>query len=276
MNNYKNKNSLSSWRQKLHEIIFEADTPAGKWFDVLLILSIILSVVAVMLDSVANIRAQHGQFLYGVEWFFTVIFSIEYLLRLLCVGKPLRYATSFYGVVDLLAVLPTYLSLILPGSQYLLVIRILRILRIFRVLKLVQYIQEAQVLRQALRESRRKITVFLFTVLTMVVIFGSLMYLIEGPENGFTSIPRGIYWAVVTLTTVGYGDISPHTGIGQFLAALIMILGYAIIAVPTGIVTVAISRAQPVASVTTQACPSCAAEGHDSDARHCKYCGAAL
>jgi voltage-gated potassium channel len=273
---YQQKNNLSRWRQKLHEIIFEADTPAGKWFDVILILSILISVLAVMLDSVSGIRANYGSWFYIIEWFFTILFTIEYLLRIICVGKPIGYITSFYGVVDLLAIIPTYLSIILPGSQYLLVIRILRILRIFRVLKLVQYISEARLLRQALRDSRRKITIFLFTVLTLVVIFGSLMYLIEGPVHGFTSIPRGIYWAIVTLTTVGYGDISPQTGLGQFLAALIMILGYSIIAVPTGIVTVAFARAESKAEFKTQACPQCSAEGHDHDAKFCKYCGARL
>ena len=273
---YQRKNNLSPWRFKLHEIIFEADTTAGKWFDIILILSILVSVLAVMLDSVSGIRENYGSWFYRVEWFFTILFTIEYLLRIICVGKPIGYVTSFYGVVDLLAIIPTYLSIILPGSQYLLVIRILRILRIFRVLKLVQYISEARLLRQALRDSRRKITVFLFTVLTMVVIFGSLMYLIEGPVHGFTSIPRGIYWAIVTLTTVGYGDISPQTGLGQFLAALIMILGYSIIAVPTGIVTVAFARAESKAEFKTQACPRCSAEGHDQDAKFCKYCGAHL
>ena len=273
---YQRKNNLSPWRFKLHEIIFEADTTAGKWFDIILILSILVSVLAVMLDSVSGIRVNYGSWFYRVEWFFTILFTIEYLLRIICVGKPIGYVTSFYGVVDLLAIIPTYLSIILPGSQYLLVIRILRILRIFRVLKLVQYISEARLLRQALRDSRRKITVFIFTVLTMVVIFGSLMYLIEGPVHGFTSIPRGIYWAIVTLTTVGYGDISPQTGLGQFLAALIMILGYSIIAVPTGIVTVAFARVESKAEFKTQACPHCSAEGHDQDAKFCKYCGAHL
>jgi voltage-gated potassium channel len=276
MKEFQHKNNLSLWRLKLHEIIFEADTPAGKWFDVVLIFSILLSVVAVMLDSVTGIRENYGSWFYTVEWFFTILFTIEYILRIVCVGRPIGYITSFYGIVDLLAIIPTYLSIVLPGSQYLLVIRILRILRIFRVLKLVQYISEARLLRQALRDSRRKITVFLFTVLTMVVIFGSLMYLIEGPVHGFTSIPRSIYWAIVTLTTVGYGDISPQTGLGQFLAALIMILGYSIIAVPTGIVTVAFAKVESKAGFNTQACPHCSAEGHDRDAKFCKYCGARL
>lgn len=263
------------WKAFLHEVIFEADTPAGKGFDVLLIISILASVLAVMLDSIGSVRLLHGRLLYGVEWFFTLLFTVEYILRLLCVGRPLKYAVSFYGVVDLLAIIPTYLSLVLPGSQYLLVIRILRILRIFRILKLVPYLGEAQLLLKALRASSRKIAVFLFTVLTLVVIFGSLMYVIEGETNGFTSIPRSIYWAIVTLTTVGYGDISPQTSPGQVLASMIMILGYGIIAVPTGIVTVEMSHTFG-RRVSTQSCPECSAEGHDADATYCKYCGTAL
>ncbi len=263
----------SPWRRWLHEVIFEADTPLGKAFDVLLILSILGSVAAVMFDSVAAIRSAYGPWLTRIEWFFTLLFSVEYLLRLACVGQPLRYARSFYGIVDLLAVLPTYLSLLLPGSHYLLVIRILRILRIFRVFKLVQYLSEAQLLARALRASARKIAVFLFTVLTLVIIFGSLMYLIEGESSGYTSIPRSIYWTIVTLTTVGYGDISPQTGLGQTLASLIMICGYGIIAVPTGIVTVEMTRSF-ARGVTTQACPECGGEGHDADAVFCKFCGA--
>lgn len=265
----------SGWRIKLYEIIFEADTPSGKLFDIILIMSIVLSVIAVMLDSVSVIRQNCGDLLYSVEWFFTIIFTIEYALRLLCVGQPIRYATSFFGIVDLLAIVPTYISLFLPGSQYLIVIRVLRVLRIFRVLKLVQYLREATLLMQALRASRRKITIFLFTVLTLTIIFGSAMYLIEGEENGFTSIPRSIYWSIVTLTTVGYGDISPKTGLGQTIAAFIMILGYSIIAVPTGIVTVEMSNAARK-EISTQACPECSAEGHDSDAKYCKFCGAKL
>jgi voltage-gated potassium channel len=263
------------WKIFLHEVIFEADTPAGKGFDVLLIFSILVSVAAVMLDSMGPVRMLHGSLLYGVEWFFTLLFSIEYFLRLLCVGRPLKYAVSFYGIVDLLAIIPTYVSLILPGSQYLLVIRILRILRIFRILKLVPYLGEAQLLVKALRASGRKIAVFLYTVLTLVVIFGSLMYVIESEASGFTSIPRSIYWAIVTLTTVGYGDISPQTGLGQVLASMIMILGYGIIAVPTGIVTVEMSQTFG-RKVSTQSCPECSAEGHDADAVYCKYCGSEL
>jgi voltage-gated potassium channel len=275
MDRVTSNSSHRGWRAVLREIIFEADTPAGKWFDVLLIASIVSSVIAVMLDSVSPIRAEYGDFLYGVEWFFTALFTVEYILRLLCVGRPLLYATSFFGVIDLLAVVPTYLSLLLPGSQYLVVIRILRVLRIFRVLKLVQYVGEAQMLTQALRASRRKVIVFLFTVLTLVVVLGSLMYLIEGEAHGFTSIPASIYWAIVTLTTVGYGDLSPKTPVGQTLAAVIMILGYSIIAVPTGIVTVEIARVKK-GEFTTHVCPECSAEGHDSDAAYCKYCGAKL
>jgi len=262
-------------RRSLHEIIFEADTPAGKLFDVLLILSIVVSVVLVMLDSVSSVRNAYGDLLYIGEWVFTILFTIEYVLRLYSVGRPLSYATSFFGVVDLLAILPTYLSIVFPGTQYFLVIRILRVLRVFRVLKLVQYMSEARVLMQAMRASRRKITVFLFVVLTLVVIFGSLMYIIEDPQSGFTSIPQSIYWAIVTLTTVGYGDISPQTGLGQSLAALIMVIGYGIIAVPTGIVTSELAHAARK-PVSTQSCPQCSAEGHDTDAKFCKYCGAVL
>lgn len=262
-------------RRRIHEIIFEADTPLGRIFDVALIVCIAISVVLVMLDSVGSIRASWGRALYAAEWIFTLLFTIEYALRFYCVGRPLKYATSFFGVVDLLAIVPTYFSIFLPGSQYLLVIRILRVLRIFRVLKLVQYLGEAKVLMQALRASRRKITVFLFTVMTLVCIFGSLMYLIEDADAGFTSIPRSIYWSIVTLTTVGYGDISPQTNIGQLLASVIMVIGYSILAVPTGIVTVEISQAFK-RNITTQACPDCSREGHDRDSRFCKHCGAKL
>ncbi len=263
------------WRTVLHEVIFEADTPLGKGFDVLLIVSILASVMVVMFDSVDAVQSHYGKLLYGIEWLFTILFTVEYLLRLMCVGRPLKYAISFYGTVDLLAIIPTYVSLFLPGSQYLLVIRILRILRIFRILKLISYLGEARRLMQAFQASRRKIAVFLYTVMTLVVIFGSLMYVIEGGDHGFTSIPRSIYWAIVTLTTVGYGDISPQTVLGQTLASMVMILGYAIIAVPTGIVTVEMSRTFG-RKISTQVCPECSAEDHDADARYCKFCGARL
>lgn len=270
-----NESAFDKTRRTFYKIIFEADTPGGKLFDVILIWSIVLSVIAVMLDSVSAIRKDYGQFLYAVEWFFTVLFTIEYILRLVSSGRPLRYVASFFGIVDLLSIVPTYLSLFVPGSQYFLVIRVLRVLRVFRVLKLAHYLGEVHVLMQALRASRRKITVFLFTVLTLVIIVGSLMYMIEGAENGFTSIPRSIYWAIVTLTTVGYGDISPQTELGQALASIIMIMGYGIIAVPTGIVTVEMSRAEQK-RVSTRTCPECLAEGHDRDAAYCKYCGKKL
>jgi voltage-gated potassium channel len=263
------------WRNKLYTIIFEADTKAGKQFDVLLIVCIILSVIAVMLDSVSTINDAYGDVLYVVEWLFTVLFTIEYILRLMCIGKPLRYAASFFGIIDLFAILPTFVSLLIPGSQYLIAVRILRILRVFRVLKLIEYSQEAQHLLYALRLSSRKITVFVFAVFTLVVIFGSLMYLIEGDENGFTSIPRGVYWAIVTMTTVGYGDISPKTNIGQMLASVIMIMGYGIIAVPTGIVTVELAQARKRMKKHL-VCSECSSEDHSSDAKYCKDCGAKL
>ena len=264
--------NFNHFRTKLHEVIFEADTPAGRIFDLSLIIIILLSVLAVMLDSVHHINERFGSQLLMLEWIFTILFTVEYILRLSTVRKPLGYVKSFFGIVDLLSFLPTYFSLLIPGSQYFLVIRLLRVLRIFRVLKLVQYLREARMLGRAFRESGRKIAVFLFTVLTLVVILGSIMYVIEGEENGFTSIPTSIYWAIVTLTTVGYGDISPQTNLGQTLAAMIMILGYSIIAVPTGIVTVELTKSYKE-KTNTQACPECAAEGHDDDAKYCKYSG---
>ncbi len=264
-----------TWRARLHEIIFEADTAAGRAFDVLLLWCIVLSVLAVLLESVAAVHERFAWFLRAAEWAFTILFTVEYILRLISVGRPLRYAISFFGVVDLLAIVPTYLSMLLPGAQTLLVIRALRLLRVFRVLKLARFVEESHVLGRALRASRHKITVFLGTVLTLVLIVGTLMYLIEGEANGFDSIPRSMYWAIVTLTTVGYGDIAPTTVLGQMLASLVMILGYSIIAVPTGIVTVELSKATQ-GQVSTQACPQCSAEGHDTDAKHCKYCGARL
>ena len=269
---------LSGWRLKLHIIIFGNDTPRGKAFDVSLIWVIMASVVVVMLESVEVIDARYHTVLFVAEWIFTIIFTIEYILRLICVGYPLRYARSFFGIIDLLAVLPTYFSLVFPGAQALLVIRLLRILRVFRVLKLVHYLSEADILVQALRASRRKITIFIFAVLTLVSILGSMMYLIEGEEHGFTSIPRGVYWAIVTLTTVGYGDISPQTPIGQALAAVVMILGYGIIAVPTGIVTAEITRVGRMVEEGARAlvCRHCNAVGHDEDAVFCKKCGARL
>jgi voltage-gated potassium channel len=265
--------SVISFREKVRQIIFEADTTAGKAFDEALLVCIVASVVAVMLDSIHGLHAEYGGVLYIAEWFFTVVFTVEYVLRLWCVGRPKRYARSFYGIVDLLAIVPTYLSLFFVGSQYLLVIRLLRVLRVFRVLKIVHFVSEAGFLVEALRASARKIIVFMLAVVILVVIFGSLMYVVEGGSNGYTSIPKSVYWAVVTLTTVGYGDIAPQTPLGQALASVIMIIGYAIIAVPTGIVTAEMSLAT-LRMVTTRACRECSAEGHAPDAVFCKFCGA--
>ncbi len=277
MNDNRKNQSLEPWQRRIHVLIFEADTRAGKIFDLLLITSIVLSVIAVMLDSVTSVQAVYGDQLRAIEWFFTILFTVEYVFRLVSVGRPIKYATSFFGIVDLLAILPTFLSLILPGSQYLLVIRVLRVLRVFRVLKLVKYLGEADLLLQALRASLHKLAVFLFTVFILTIVLGSAMYLIEGEENGFTSIPRGIYWAIVTMTTVGYGDISPQTTCGQILAALVMILGYSIIAIPTGIATVEFSHAFGIGrEVSAQACPQCSLEGHDTSAKFCKHCGSKL
>jgi len=249
---------MTSLRQRLYVIIFEADTPAGKAFDLALIFFILLSVVLVMLDSIPGVHDQWGGFLLGGEWLITVLFSVEYLLRLSVARRPGRYAWSFYGVVDLLSILPTYLGIFFPGMHFLTTVRILRILRIFRILKLVQFLGEGNNLWQALTRSRHKITVFLTTVMTVVIVVGSLMYMIEGEESGFTSIPKSIYWAIVTMTTVGYGDIAPTTPLGQIVASLLMIVGYGIIAVPTGIVTSEMMR--PNAPPKEGACPCCGRE----------------
>ena len=265
----------ANWRLRLHELIFEADTPAGKFFDIALILAIILSIIAVMFESVAEIRNEHGHLLNVIEWIFTILFTMEYGLRIISLGQPWRYIRSFYGLVDLIAILPTYISMIVPGSQYLMVIRVLRLLRIFRVLKLAQYLNEAEYLLKAMRASARKISVFLFAILTLVLIFGSLMYIIEGNEGGFTSIGVSCYWAITTLTTVGYGDLSPQSPLGRAVASIIMIMGYGVIAVPTGIVTAELV-APITGKVSTQACPDCGAEKHSYDAIHCKYCGTEL
>jgi len=259
----------------MYEVIFEADTRAGKWFDIALIICIVVSVITVMLNSVGSIRDNIGPLLHMIEWVITILFTIEYIFRLICVGRAIRYARSFYGIIDLIAILPTYLALVIPNAQGLLVIRVLRVLRIFRVLKLTEYIGEARLLGKALRASARKIVVFLLTVLTLVTVLGSVMYLIEGGEGGFSSIPQSVYWAIVTLTTVGYGDIAPQSPAGQALASVVMILGYSIIAIPTGIVSVELHQAFKQ-NVTTQSCPQCLAEGHDPDATNCKFCGAKL
>lgn len=272
-----NDNQLfeSDWRNKLHEIIFEADTPAGKLFDILLLLAILLSVVAVMLETVEAIGVDYGPQLRTLEWIFTILFTIEYVVRIICVKRPWKYVTSFYGIIDLLAVIPTYLSLVVAGTHSLIVIRAVRLLRVFRILKLARYLGEAAVLMRALRASKPKIIVFLGGVFTLVIIIGTVMYLVEGSDSGFTSIPKSTYWAIVTLTTVGYGDITPQTPLGQFLSAFVMVMGYGIIAVPTGIVSVELSKVQRE-SIDTHACTECGRIGHDADARFCKFCGGAL
>ena len=265
----------SLWRRRLFIIIFGTNTHAGRRFDIILLWAIMISIVIVMLESVDSIRQEYGEILRIAEWVFTVVFTFEYLLRIISISKPRFYITSFYGIIDFLSVIPTYLSLFISGGQYLLIIRALRLLRIFRILKLSRYMGEASTLSAALSASRHKITVFMWVVLTIVVIMGTLMYLIEGGENGFTSIPRSIYWAIVTLTTVGYGDIAPQTVLGQIMASLIMILGYAIIAVPTGIVTAEITQAKWARRVI-ESCTRCGFNDHAPDAVHCKRCGTLL
>ena len=276
MTNAPDKGARADWRDRWYVIIFEADTPAGKAFDVALIWMILLSVLAVIVDSVATLPWDLHRTLYIAEWFFTAMFTVEYAARLLIAHRPWVYARSFYGVVDLLAIVPTYLSLLVPGSQAFLVIRVLRLLRIFRVLKLVRYLDEARLLFQAMRASARKIMVFLYSVLLLVTVIGTLMYIVEGSDAGFTSIPRSMYWAIVTVTTVGYGDIAPQTVVGQMLASVAMVMGYGIIAVPTGIVTVEMAHIQRRGQITTNLCSNCSREGHDSDAEFCKYCGSDL
>lgn len=265
-----------SSRARLHQIIFESDTRAGRAFDVALIALIVISVFVVSVETIAGLPTAAYHSLRAAEWVLTGLFTIEYVLRLIAVRRPLRYATSFFGMIDLLSILPTYVSLVVPGTQVLLVVRILRILRVFRVLKLAHFLTEARTLRLALRGSARKITVFLVTVLATVVVIGAVMYAVEGPQHGFTSIPVSMYWAVVTLTTVGYGDLSPETPLGQALASLVMMLGYGIIAVPTGIVTAELTAGRRLEGVSGEACPVCSAEGHDVDAKYCRRCGATL
>ncbi|NQY09793.1 MAG: ion transporter [Flavobacteriales bacterium] len=265
-----NKEGLSPLQLQIHDIIYEADTPMGKLFDVALLWAIIISIVAVMLESVGGINQVYGEILRITELFFTFLFTIEYILRILSIGKPLKYVLSFMGIVDILSILPTYMSLFVVGPQFLLVIRAIRLMRVFRILKLARYIGEAHSLLDALKASKAKIVVFLGAVLTLCVIMGTLMFLIEGTGNGFTSIPRSIYWAIVTLTTVGYGDIAPSTVLGQTLASVIMIMGYSVIVVSTGIVSAELSKNS---IISTQSCNQCSKEGHDSNAKYCKYCG---
>lgn len=264
------------FRHRLHEIVFEADTWAGRAFDISLLFLIVLSVLAVILESVPSMERLYGLFFDKVEWLFTILFTMEYILRIISIRQPLRYITSFFGLVDLLAILPSYLGLFLFGAHELAAVRILRLLRIFRILKLGEYTSAATLLTYSLRESRAKITVFFVAIFTLVITLGTMMYVVEGRSNGFESIPLSIYWAVITITTVGYGDIVPSTPLGKFFATIIMLLGYVIIAVPTGIVAVSLTAASKKQEISTQACPNCGRQGHDPDAVHCKYCGAAL
>lgn len=266
--------SKTSWKHRLHEIIYEADTPAGKLFDVVLLIAILASILFVMLESVESIQKKHGDLLNIAEWVITILFSIEYIIRIISIKKPVRYIFSFYGVIDFLSTIPKYLSIFLVGSHNLAALRALRLLRVFRILKLARYIGESNRLLVALRASRAKIAVFLFFVVIICIILGTVMYMIEGSENGFTSIPRSVYWAIVTLTTVGYGDIAPGTPLGQLIASAIMILGYAIIAIPTGIVSSEMTRMK--VHTNTQACPSCLKESHQDGADFCYHCGSKL
>ena len=262
-------------KERLREIIFGTEPGLGRNFDIALIIVIIASVLALFLDSVEPLHAAYGELFYTADIAFTVLFSIEYLARIYCSVDRKRYITSFYGIVDLLATLPTYLALILPGAQHLLVIRIFRVLRIFRVFKLFKYMSEANILVRSIKSSRHKITVFLITVVTLVIVFGSLMYLVEGPENGFTSLPQSIYWAIVTVTTVGYGDIVPHSPLGRAIAAMAMVTSYAIIAIPTGILSAELVQ-ENQRQAGLKRCTSCQQGNHERDAIHCKYCGELL
>ncbi len=259
-------------RHALYHVIFGTESRAAKLFDVVLIYLIALSVIVLMLDSIASVAERFGDWLTIAEWGFTIVFTIEYLLRIYCSPRPWAYIRSFYGLIDFISVLPTYLGLIMPGANYVLVVRLLRVLRIFRVLKLARYVMEANVLVRAMLQARRKILVFFFVVLVLSTIFGSIMYVVEGPEHGFTSVPKSIYWTVVTITTVGYGDMTPKTAMGQVVATAVMLTGYSIIAVPTGIMTAELAR-EIQRDRFNRACSNCSRAGHDQDARYCKYCG---
>lgn len=282
----KEDQKLSPWQNKLHEIIYEADTPMGKLFDIILFIIIIFSVILIMLESVKAIDAEYHEILFILEWLVTIFFTIEYIARIICIKKPSNYIFSFYGIIDFLSTIPLYISYIFAGSQVLLAVRAFRLLRVFRILKLARFLGEASQLKRALKASRAKITVFLFAVLIASVMMGTLMYLVEGDEAGFTSIPTSIYWTIVTLTTVGYGDIAPITPQGQAIATIIMLLGYGIIAVPTGMVTAEFAKQGKDTSnlknggkyvhVNTQCCPTCTKEGHRDDATHCYNCGSLL
>jgi voltage-gated potassium channel len=267
---------INKIRSRLHEIIFEADTFEGKLFDVILLILIVISIIVVMFETVTSIDKDYHKILVLIEWIVTILFTIEYIFRILTVYKPVKYIFSFFGIIDLLAILPTYLSLFIVGTQYLMIIRALRLLRMFRILKMGNYVKQGRIITSSLKASIPKITVFLYFVILAVIVFGSIMYVVEGDTNpNFDNIPRSVYWAVVTLTTVGYGDIAPVTPVGQFLASLVMIMGYAVIAVPTGIISAEMvyQGKKDIKVIKTQACRYCGSEGHDYDAEYCKYCG---
>ncbi|MET0244994.1 MAG: ion transporter [Flavitalea sp.] len=270
------QSSKSTWQNKLHSVIYESATPAGRAFDITLLFLIITSIIVVMLDSIAPIHSKYGDLFWTLEWIYTIIFTIEFILRLICIKRPFSYIFSFLGIIDLLSIVPTYLALVYAGAQTLLVVRALRLLRVFRIFKLSHYVNEMQFLLGAIRGSIRKISIFMMMVFTSVIILGSVMYLVERGQNGFSSIPDSIYWAIVTITTVGYGDISPVTPLGKFVASIIMLLGYGIIAVPTGIITTEMALAARKKKHSDEACPNCGREGHEEDAEFCKYCGSKL
>ena len=267
---------IKNWRSRLQEVIFESNTTAGKAFDICLLISILASIAVVMLDSISSLHLRYGRFFFILEWGFTILFTIEYILRLISIKRPLRYALSLLGLVDLLAIIPMYLSLFLVGAQSLLVLRALRFLRIFRIFKLTHFLSEISFLGAALRSSAKKISIFMLVVVAIVLILGSIMYIVESEESGFTSIPESIYWAIVTITTVGYGDMTPVTPVGKLIASLIMLTGYSIIAVPTGILTTEIALMSRSTKKGTETCPGCGKEDHDDNAVFCKYCGEKL
>ncbi len=266
----------AGWRLRLYTVIFEADTRAGRLFDLVLVALILASIAVVIVDSVASFRARHGDVLSALEWTFTLLFTVEYIARLACVRHPWRYARSFYGVIDLLAVLPTYLAVLVPELHALIDVRVLRLLRLFRILKLGAYVAEFGALGRALAAARHKILVFLSFVLMVVLVMGTLMYVVEGPAHGFTSIPVGVYWAITTMTTVGFGDITPRTDLGRLIASVMMLLGWGTLAVPTGIVSAEFTAQRMAREPTTRTCHECLSEGHAPNARFCRDCGARL
>jgi len=272
----KDSDKKNSWKARIHEIIYEADTKEGKLFDVILLLAILASVILVILESVQSIDVKYHTLLNVSEWIITILFTIEYVLRIISIKKPLSYIFSFYGIIDLLSTIPKYLSFIIVGSQNLIALRALRLFRVFRILKLTRYIGASNRLIIALKSSRTKIAVFLFFIIILCTILGTIMYIVEGEENGFTNIPKSIYWAIVTLTTVGFGDITPQTPLGQLIASVIMILGYAIIAIPTGIVSSEMTKSNQMLEENTQVCPNCGKDNHKENAKFCYDCGSLL